>query len=232
MTLKPLVTIDKAWYKQNRVNRAHVSTEKLKQEAKRKRQEFIDAHQMKPAKKPKLFRYRESDFAETVDDPWISAEHLIDKAPKVPQKRKFNNRRKSYHRFLRSLWWRQFRYAIISMRGGECERCGCRYNLQVHHVFYPEDWYKTLPIHVVLLCGTCHEYEHSRFPRHGDESRLGPGEAKEGTSTAARRGTSGTGKTTTLQNRMGDGRSCKMTSQQLRSDGSPVLPRSHQGLPA
>lgn len=70
----------------------------------------------------------------------------------------------TYIQYLRSDTWQQLRSKRLAIDEYRCQRCGCPYGLQVHHLFYPavlgtEDPYKDL----ITLCGPCHEIiEHQK----------------------------------------------------------------------
>jgi len=70
----------------------------------------------------------------------------------------------TYIRYLRTDTWQQLRSKRLAIDEYRCQRCGCPYGLQVHHLFYPavlgtEDPYKDL----ITLCAPCHEIiEHQK----------------------------------------------------------------------
>ena len=60
-----------------------------------------------------------------------------------------------YRHHLRSRQWHDLKWQVVRLRGRQCERCGVRYGLSLHHKHY-----KTLgaerPSDVELLCAWCH----------------------------------------------------------------------------
>ncbi len=70
-----------------------------------------------------------------------------------------------YTEYLKSPWWRARRLAVIRLRGERCERCGCRYHLQLHHRTY-ERVGRERPEDVELLCRWCHQREHGHTYDH------------------------------------------------------------------
>ena len=63
-----------------------------------------------------------------------------------------------YVEYLRSDTWQRLRSQRLKIDGYKCQRCGRPFDLQVHHLFYPdelgtEDPYRDL----ITLCDYCHE---------------------------------------------------------------------------
>jgi HNH endonuclease len=65
----------------------------------------------------------------------------------------------TYEEYLLSPWWRARKALIVRYRGERCERCGCRYLLELHHRSY-ERLGRERPEDVELLCWICHQREH------------------------------------------------------------------------
>lgn len=64
-----------------------------------------------------------------------------------------------YAMFLESQWWVDLSFTKrCAVR--KCERCGCTYDLQAHHIRYPENWFETRLEDLEVLCRDCHEKEH------------------------------------------------------------------------
>lgn len=64
-----------------------------------------------------------------------------------------------YGMFLDSRWW--WDLSLRKRRGiRKCEKCGSRFDLQCHHIRYPENWFDTRLEDLVVLCRVCHEKEH------------------------------------------------------------------------
>jgi hypothetical protein len=69
-----------------------------------------------------------------------------------------------YSDFLRSPYWRALRRQVIWICL-ECNRCGCKNNLQVHHNRYNDlgtdaEYYRFMGLE--LLCRTCHAAHHGK----------------------------------------------------------------------
>lgn len=78
--------------------------------------------------------------------------------------------RDEYLAYLESPWWRARKAVVIRYRGEQCERCGCRYRLQLHHRNY-DRLGRELPADVELLCWICHQGEHGFTYDHDRERR-------------------------------------------------------------
>ena len=58
--------------------------------------------------------------------------------------------------------WLAFRNFVFKVRGGKCEICGCKKNLQVHHPRYQKNckaWEYSCK-DVIVVCKDCHEKLH------------------------------------------------------------------------
>lgn len=59
--------------------------------------------------------------------------------------------------------WKAFRQFIFIVRGKQCEKCGRRDRLQIHHLRYitgRRAW-EYLPFDVLVLCDACHKKMHN-----------------------------------------------------------------------
>jgi 5-methylcytosine-specific restriction endonuclease McrA len=65
----------------------------------------------------------------------------------------------TYQLYLRSPWWTARKAAVIRARGYRCQRCGSRYELELHHRTYVRLGHE-LPDDVELLCAPCHGRQH------------------------------------------------------------------------
>lgn len=66
---------------------------------------------------------------------------------------------KSYHKYLLSPKWRNIRTDILNERGHNCEKCGEKKNLQIHHLTY-KNIFNEKPEDLMILCRSCHRKEH------------------------------------------------------------------------
>ena len=72
------------------------------------------------------------------------------------------NYKEEYAQMLKDPRWYAFRSFIFTVRGTNCECCGSRNNLQVHHIKYvfgKKPWEYTCN-EVEVLCRQCHAAEH------------------------------------------------------------------------
>lgn len=83
------------------------------------------------------------------------------------RKKKYNltERQIAYKEYLKSQDWKIIRKKRLIFDNEECQLCGNKHNLQVHHKSYPEDWYDTKVKNLITLCDKCHKRHHSIF-RH------------------------------------------------------------------
>jgi hypothetical protein len=65
-----------------------------------------------------------------------------------------------YRAYLRSNHWRQFRKSVLAVRS-ECETCGCKSLLNVHHLTYANIGYED-ELDVMVLCDACHSRVHGK----------------------------------------------------------------------
>jgi 5-methylcytosine-specific restriction endonuclease McrA len=61
-----------------------------------------------------------------------------------------------YERYLRSAVWRAKRDGALRSARSECEECGSRFDLQVHHRNYDRVGGNELPSDLQVLCEPCH----------------------------------------------------------------------------
>lgn len=74
-----------------------------------------------------------------------------------------NLARMPYQDFLKSKYWLALRAYVIVTRGKRCERCGCGYALQVHHLTYDFRGMDHKHIETLLvLCSKCHSDIHKK----------------------------------------------------------------------
>ena len=94
--------------------------------------------------------------------PWW---RLIPKKPKPQGKRDLEWRnakgRERYMLYLRSNAWKRLKRRIIAKRGGFCQDCGSKKELQLHHLNY-ERLGAERGTDLRLLCKSCHEKTHGR----------------------------------------------------------------------
>ncbi len=168
MSEKPIVVIDKYWYRKNRVKHGFVGTEKMLAAIKRKRPKNRQGVPCSPkALQHVIERYEQKD----------QNVRLIEMERARDAQFKQSDRQAAYSRFLMTPQWRSFRRSILEQRGNKCEVCGDGSYLQVHHTRYPEHWMDTTPRDVMVVCRPCHERAHKIFR---GERRLGPSEQPGG----------------------------------------------------
>lgn len=76
--------------------------------------------------------------------------------------------KEKYKELLTTRQWKQKRKRILNRDGWACTKCGCKENLEVHHIWYIEG---RVPWDVpnsflTTLCRTHHEEKHSNRPIH------------------------------------------------------------------
>ena len=63
-----------------------------------------------------------------------------------------------YREYLKSDTWQKLRSVRLKIDGYKCQRCGRPFDLQVHHLFYPEELGTEDPYRdLITLCDYCHE---------------------------------------------------------------------------
>lgn len=67
---------------------------------------------------------------------------------------------KRYREYLKSEHWAQLR---MKQPKKKCTACHTKKNLDLHHMVYLDDWYKTTSKHLCWLCRRCHSLFHSEF---------------------------------------------------------------------
>ena len=76
-----------------------------------------------------------------------------------------NNKKKPYTEYedqLNDYRWKAFRQFVFTVRGKECEMCGCKRTLQVHHLEYKNNmraWEYGVN-DVMVVCDQCHKKIH------------------------------------------------------------------------
>lgn len=71
-------------------------------------------------------------------------------------------RRAEYKRFMRSDTWAAIRDAKLSIAAYECEKCGARDSLHVHHLTYDRFGGDERMTDLQVLCRPCHNQAHGR----------------------------------------------------------------------
>lgn len=69
-------------------------------------------------------------------------------------------KRQAYSAFINSPQWRAIRAGAIFAAGAQCENCGSRRRLEVHHLTYARFGGCELPSDLRVLCERCHQAEH------------------------------------------------------------------------
>lgn len=84
---------------------------------------------------------------------------------------------KHFYRFtyLKSEEWRTVRTFTLAKEKAKCEICGKRsWSNDCHHKLYPDNIWKTRPVHLVVLCRECHDSVHSLMRERPDIVKWGP----------------------------------------------------------
>jgi len=71
--------------------------------------------------------------------------------------------KEEYDAYLRGDHWQQVRKQKLERKGGtkkRCAICGAKSRLQVHHLFYRQNWYDVEQADLRILCDPCHEMAH------------------------------------------------------------------------
>lgn len=64
-----------------------------------------------------------------------------------------------YKEYLRSDGWAEIKRELYQERGKQCQRCGEKKTLQVHHLTYERVYHEQLE-DLLILCAVCHTKEH------------------------------------------------------------------------
>lgn len=62
--------------------------------------------------------------------------------------------------YLETSVWRDLRAKVLERDKFKCRQCGAPYNLEVHHIKYPEAWGEERLEDLVTLCDRCHAEIH------------------------------------------------------------------------
>ncbi len=73
-----------------------------------------------------------------------------------------HRRRAKYRRYMRSDAWRAIRDVRLSIAAYECEKCGSRETLHVHHLTYDRFGGDERMTDLQVLCRPCHNQAHGR----------------------------------------------------------------------
>ena len=71
-------------------------------------------------------------------------------------------RRSEYNRYMRSDAWAAIRDVKLSIAAYECEKCGSRETLHVHHLTYDRFGGDERMTDLQVLCRPCHNKAHGR----------------------------------------------------------------------
>ena len=67
----------------------------------------------------------------------------------------------SYQTFLDTIYWQILRDYLIEYRGNKCEKCGCKFKLNIHHQIYKHHgWEHEHLEDLVVYCRLCHQQQH------------------------------------------------------------------------
>ena len=68
-----------------------------------------------------------------------------------------------YSSFLLTPYWKTIK-DIVKQKHNNCQNCGSRYKLHIHHLTYEHHFYEHLYIDdLVVLCNKCHQKEHKKI---------------------------------------------------------------------
>ena len=65
----------------------------------------------------------------------------------------------NYKEYLDSILWKEKSEWIKEVAGNKCQKCGNKFNLQVHHIDYTNVGNEGMD-DVIVLCKECHKKEH------------------------------------------------------------------------
>ncbi|MBA1335853.1 MAG: hypothetical protein HPY66_1671 [Firmicutes bacterium] len=87
--------------------------------------------------------------------------------------------RMSYHDYLQTDHWKEFRQAALDHYGRKCSYCGRKTSLNVHHLTYERLGCEELS-DVTILCKECHMKEHGMYGRICRHLNIVPGSFEVG----------------------------------------------------
>jgi len=73
---------------------------------------------------------------------------------------KLGKREEKYTAFINSKEWKAIRIRVINIRGGCCEKCGCKNDIHIHHLNYKRFGGKEEDTDLQVLCKKCHMEVH------------------------------------------------------------------------
>lgn len=80
--------------------------------------------------------------------------------------------RRAYAKYLRSKKWQRIRDLVIARDNGECQKCGSKQRLQVHHLNYKSVFQEEKDLGaLVTLCSRCHRKIHRRRRKRNGKNR-------------------------------------------------------------
>ena len=80
---------------------------------------------------------------------------------RIPKQRRGEAWKAWYLRYLRSPHWLDLRAAALDQAGHQCQHCGRKSMLEVHHKTYKR-LRQELLADLEVLCGPCHDHAHGR----------------------------------------------------------------------
>jgi len=81
---------------------------------------------------------------------------------KKKKKKKIYHPNIKYHKQLEDVRWKEYREKVLDIRGRQCEICGNKHYLQIHHLKYEQGiyaWEYSID-DVIVLCCKCHKAIH------------------------------------------------------------------------
>jgi len=60
-------------------------------------------------------------------------------------------------------WWPIVRDAVLNRDAYTCQMCGCKEQLEVHHIMHRQHGGSDHPYNLITLCTSCHDRVHGRI---------------------------------------------------------------------
>lgn len=73
--------------------------------------------------------------------------------------------KEEYAEYLQSEHWKGLRKQRLELDGYQCQKCGAKHKLQVHHTRYSARLEDTPVTDLLTLCDICHARAHGKLPK-------------------------------------------------------------------